>query len=207
MNKARRSFRSRKPTTLVFSLVLIALSVTGVFIFVEQNKVTESFLITKIDLASGSPVSSLEVESVEVSLFEAASNYLKPSDLPADAYLLRPLAKGELIPISAITNSELAGSSNIVIKPAIEISSLVRPGQMVSLWSAPRIDYSSYGEPILIALQVEVVAVREPESGFLGSMPSVELRVPTDVLEYLIRAIANEDALAITGAAQLEPGA
>lgn len=199
MNKARRSLQSKKPTMLIGSLLLIAVSVAGVFVLVEQNKVTESFLVTKVDLATGSPVTSEDLVQVEVALSVAADNYLRANQLPVDAYLLRPLSEGELIPVTAITNTEAQGSSNIVITPAIELSSQIRPGQLVSLWASPRIDYSNFGEPVLLANEVEVVQINEPESGFAGALAAVEIRVPSEVLEFIIRAVANNDALAVTG--------
>lgn len=199
MNKARRSINSKRPTMLVGSLLLIAVSVAGVFVLVEQNKITESFLITKVDLATGSPVTSEDLVQVEVALASASDNYLRAGQIPADAYLLRPISEGELIPITAITNTEAQGSSNIVITPAIQLSSQIRPGQLVALWASPRLDYSSFGEPIMLANEVEVVQIKEPESGFAGAFPAVEIRVPSEVLEYIIRAVANNDALAVTG--------
>jgi hypothetical protein len=50
----------------------------------------------------------------------------------------------------------------------------------------------------LLATDIEVVKIIEPQGNFADTSKSVELRVPKTSLQYLIGAITNKDALALT---------
>jgi hypothetical protein len=102
------------------------------------------------------------------------------------------------VPVSALTTSELANWSNLVLTPALALSSQIEVGTKVSIWSSPHLDFQTFGEPLLLATDIEVVKIIEPQGNFADTDKSVELRVPKNSLQYLIAAITNNDALALT---------
>ena len=197
MNRPRR-----RPLSLGLSALAVMGSVLGVWFVIESNRTTETFLVTKQDLPSGAPLSLSSLEQVELSLFALTGAYLQPSLLPEGAYLQRPIGSGEAIPLSAITNQNLANWSNIVITPEVPISSQVAIGSTVSIWAAPLLEFQTFGEPALLAVDVEVVEIIEPEGGFSGQASSVELRVPNESIQYLLGAIANKASIALTATAR-----
>lgn len=183
---------------LLVSALLIASSVVGAWWLIESQKTTEEFLITADALASGTPLELGQIQTKELALFDLGDNYLRPGELLAGSYLVRPVAKGEAIPKSAVGSSQLDGWTNLVLSPSIEISSAILAGSKVSVWAATALDYQSFGEPTLLALDAEVVEVRAPEGNFQSGAKLVELRVPTETLAALIRSISNKDAIALT---------
>lgn len=188
----------RSPLSIALSAVLVLGSVLGAWLFIESTKTTEVFLITKQGLASGAPLNLQNLERVELSLFGLAGAYLKPETLLAGAYLERPVGQGEAIPLSAVTTREQQNWSNLVITPEIPVSSQVSVGSKVAIWAAPLLEFQSYGEPVLLAVDVEVVAIVEPQGGFSGQQVSLELRVPNDTVQFLLGALANKAQLFIT---------
>jgi hypothetical protein len=68
----------------------------------------------------------------------------------------------------------------------------------VSIWASPLLEFQSYGEPVLLAVDVEVVAIIESQGGFTGQQKAVELRVPTDSIQYLLGAISSQSLIALT---------
>jgi hypothetical protein len=196
-NKAPR--RNQK---MLLSGLLVTFSVVGAWFFIESTKATESFLVTTQDLASGEQLSPSQLSTKELSLFELANSYLKQGELPEGSYLLRPVAAGEVIPLSAVTTWQLDDYSNLVLSPTVSLSSQIKPGTKVSIWAAKQLDYQSFEEPTLIALDVEVVSVAKPQGNFSNGSDLVELRVPLANVQYLLGAIANGDALALTATGQ-----
>jgi hypothetical protein len=196
-NKAPR--RSQK---VILSGLLVSLSVVGAWFFIESNKTTESFLVTTQDLASGEQLLLSQLSTKELSLFEITDRYLKQGELPEGSYLLRPVAAGEVIPLSAVTTWQLDDYSNVVLSPTVTLSAQIKPGTKVSIWSAKQLDYQSFEEPTLIALDVEVVSVSKPQGNFSNGSDLVELRVPLANVQYLLGAIANGAALALTATGQ-----
>jgi hypothetical protein len=138
------------------------------------------------------------LETADLALFAQGGQYLLAGELPLGPYLTRTISAGEVIPKSAVTTQALDDFSNIVLTPSVEISSLITAGSKVSVWASPALDYQSFGEPIIAALDVEVVQVKEPEGSFASAAKSVEIRVPITSIQSLLRAIANRDAIALT---------
>jgi hypothetical protein len=183
---------------LAASSLLVVGSVVGAWVLIEQSKTTEVFLVTKQNLASGAVLSASDLDQIPLSMFEISGSYLQPKALVEGLILTRPLAAGEAVPVSALTTSELANWSNLVLTPALALSSQIEVGTKVSIWSSPHLDFQTFGEPLLLATDIEVVKIIEPQGNFADADKSVELRVPKNSLQYLIAAITNNDALALT---------
>ncbi len=192
-----KSFR-KSPIQLLVSAAVIAGSVLGAWFVIQSSKITEVYLVTRSDLASGTALTEQNLETTDLALFSIGRQYLQEGQLPMGAYLTRTISAGEVIPVSAVTTQQLDDYSNIVLTPSVEISSLITPGSKVSVWASPALDYQSFGEPAIAALDVEVVQVREPEGSFASAAKSVELRVPIASIQSILRAIANRDAIALT---------
>jgi len=188
----------KRPVQLLLSAAVIAGSVVGAWFVIESSKITEVYLVTKSDLASGTALNQENLESAELVLFERGGQYLQEGELPLGAYLTRTISAGEVIPRSAVTTQALDDYSNIVLTPSVEISSAITPGSKVSVWASPALDYQSFGEPAIAALDVEVVQVKQPEGSFASATKSVEIRVPKTSIQSILRAIANRDAIALT---------
>jgi hypothetical protein len=188
----------KSPVSIALSALVVLGSVLGAWFFIESNKTTEVFLVTKQDLPSGAALNLNNLEKIELSLFGLAGAYLRPESLLQGAYLQRPIGSGETIPLSAITTQDQDNFSNLVLTPQIPVSSHVTVGSKVAIWASPLLEFQTYGEPVLLAVDAEVVELIEPENGFASQQKSLELRVPTESLQYLLGAISGQASIAIT---------
>jgi hypothetical protein len=188
----------RSPISIALSALVVLGSVLGAWFFIDSNKTTEVFLVTKQDLPSGAPLNLNNLEKIELSLFALAGAYLRPESLLEGTYLQRPIGSGETIPLSAITTQDQDHWSNLVLTPQIPVSSNVSVGSKVSIWASHLLEFQTYGEPVLLAVDAEVVQLIEPEGGFSGQQKSLELRVPSESLQYLLGAISSQASMAIT---------
>ena len=188
----------KSPVSIALSALVVLGSVLGAWFFIESNKTTEVFLVTKQDLPSGAALNLNNLEKIELSLFGLAGAYLRPESLLEGAYLQRPIGSGETIPLSAITTQDQDNWSNLVLTPQIPVSSHVTVGSKVAIWASPLLEFQTYGEPVLLSVDAEVVELIEPESGFASQQKSLELRVPTESLQYLLGAISGQASIAIT---------
>ena len=198
MKKLKSQPGGKSPVSIVISSLVVLGSVLGVWFFIESNKTTEVFLVTKQDLPSGAALNNANLEKIELSLFGLAGAYLRPESLLEGAYLQRPIGSGETIPLSAITTQDQDNFSNLVLTPQIPVSSKVTVGSKVAIWASPLLEFQTYGEPVLLAVDAEVVELIEPEGGFASQQKSLELRVPTASLQYLLGAISGQASIAIT---------
>jgi len=188
----------KSPISIALSGLVVLGSVLGAWFFIESNKTTEVFLVTKQDLPSGAALNLNNLEKIELSLFGLAGAYLRPESLLEGAYLQRPIGSGETIPLSAITTQDQDNFSNLVLTPQIPVSSQVTVGSKVAIWASPLLEFQTYGEPVLLAVDAEVVELIEPKGGFASQQKSLGLRVPTASLQYLLGAISGQASIAIT---------
>jgi hypothetical protein len=188
----------KSPISIALSALVVLGSVLGAWFFIDSNKTTEVFLVTKQDLPSGASLNIANLERIELSLFALAGAYLRPESLLEGTYLQRPIGSGETIPLSAITTQDQDNWSNLVLTPQIPVSSNVSVGSKISIWASPLLEFQTYGEPVLLAVEAEVVRIIEPEGGFAGQQKSLELRVPSESLQYLLGAISSQASMAIT---------
>ena len=198
MKVLRPKAGSKSPLSIAFSAVVVVSSVVGAWLFIESNRTTEVFLVTQQNLASGTPLEIANLDRVELSLFGLAGAYLQAESLLEGAYLQRPIGSGEAIPLSAVTNQDQNNWSNLVLTPQVPVSTQLGIGSRVSIWASPLLEFQSYGEPVLLAVDVEVVAILEPEGGFASQQKSLELRVPADSIQYLLGAISSQALIALT---------
>lgn len=188
----------KSPISIAVSALAVLGSVLGAWFFIESNRTTEVFLVTKQALPSGAALNLNNLEKIELSLFGLAGAYLRPESLLEGAYLQRPIGSGETIPLSAITTQDQDNFSNLVLTPQIPVSSKVTVGSKVAIWASPLLEFQTYGEPVLLAVDAEVVELIEPEGGFANQQKSLELRVPIASLQYLLGAISSQASIAIT---------
>ncbi len=198
MKILRRHPSGKSPISIALSALVVLGSVLGAWFFIESNKTTEVFLVTKQDLPSGAALNIANLEKIELSLFGLAGAYLRPESLLEGAYLERPIGSGETIPLSAITTQDQDNWSNLVLTPQIPVSSKVTVGSKVAIWASPLLEFQTYGEPVLLAVEAEVVELIEPDSGFASQQKSLEVRVPSASLQYLLGAISGQASIAIT---------
>ena len=152
---------SKSPISIAISTLVVIGSVLGAWFFIESNKTTEIFLVTKQALPSGAALNIANLEKIELSLFDLAGAYLRPESLVEGTYLERPLGAGETIPLSAITTQDQDNFSNLVLTPQIPVSRKVTVGSKVAIWASPLLEFQTYGEPVLLAVDAEVVELIE----------------------------------------------
>jgi hypothetical protein len=201
-SKSRQAIEQKRRPLWLISVFLVATSICGVWLVLEANRTTETYLVAIDDLATGSSLTQTSVGTLAVSLFGLSGSYLKQGELTDQSYLIRPLSSGELIPKSAVTSQLLDDQVNLVISTGIVISSELRAGSKIQLWTSPFLEYGKYGEPYILALDSEIVEIKKPEGAFVNQAPLVEIRIPIESLQAVLQSIANQDSLAVISTAK-----
>ena len=188
--------RYRKSFGLLSALLIVG-SMAAVWLVLEVNRTTDVYLVASKDLATGTAISASTVATQSVSLFGLKDTYLLQDELPSSGYLLHPVAKGELLPKSALSTKEIDDFVSLVVGPALEVSSDIGTGSKVQLWTSPFLEYGKFGEPYLLAMDAEIVELRKPEGAFANQANLVEVRIPVEAVQTVLRSVANGDSIAI----------
>lgn len=187
---------------LFIGLALVIASVVGTVALVLALDDTIEVYAAPAVLAPGERVDAGDLDVVAVRLDAASPRYLKPGDLGEAVVVTRTVGAGELVPWSAIAESEQAGTTSLVLSVAGGVAGAVEPGTTVDVWAAREDETGRYAPPtVLVDAAVVVALVEEGSIVTRGEVSAIEVRVPSGRVAAVLEAVANDDALSIVPSA------
>jgi hypothetical protein len=208
------ALRLRRPgwrdTRFLLGLGLVAVSVAiGATAFTAAARTVPVYAAADA-LVPGDTVTADQLVIREVRLADSAEHYLRADEpVPDGLAVIRTVAEGELVPLSAVADSEDLGLRPVAITPGDALSSGVTRGSTVDLWFVPDaeadavaaaddadVDADESGSsagPVELATGLTVAEVTEPSGSFtVGSAVTVHVLVPLDRLADVLAALAAE---------------
>lgn len=194
---APRSHR-RLDARLIVGVVLVVASIAAVVGIVGVADEGEEILVAPRALTAGEELDLADLEVRRVSLGAEGHGYAGPADVPAEGVVVaRPLAAGELVPLTALGDVRGATATTVVVALSTPLGATVRSGDTLDLWSAPAIESGRFGAPVVIASNAQLVRTIAEEGIVTGGDGArIELLVPRRDIARILHALANGDALA-----------
>ena len=115
--------RSASRRNLILGMLLITISMVGVWLVIEANNRTEEFLVAAQPAASGSVITESSFRVVRLNLGDSSRLYLKPGDLDEGNYLLNTMAVGQLVALGSVASAIIDARQPVVITSAMPILS------------------------------------------------------------------------------------
>lgn len=207
---APRRRRATLDPRLVLGVLLVLGSVAGVVGIVSAADRRITVYAAAAALVPGERIDAGDLVRRTVALDGADRLYLAAGDIPSDGLVVtQPIAKGELLPASAVGSTAGVRSTSLVLQLAARVSGAVVPGAVVDLWAATPTQAASAAlaedasstasaPAVLVAGATVVRVLDENDGGFAvdGRGSSIEVLVPRTRVARLLEAIADEDALA-----------
>lgn len=212
-----RSSRRRAPDLrLVIGILLVAASVAGVFaiVFAADRRVT--VYAASASLTPGQRIDRDDVVERTVALDGADALYVGRGGIPSGGLVVtQSVAKGQLLPTSAVGSTAGVRSTSIVLQLATRVSGAVVAGATVDLWSAPKTVGSAGASagagvggsdeadallaPAVLVSGATVVRVLDASGSFSvdAKGSQVELLVPRSKVARVLQSVAHGDALAV----------
>ncbi|ATG56513.1 flagellar biosynthesis protein FlgA [Brachybacterium ginsengisoli] len=198
-----------KDPRLIVGIVLVVASVLMGAVLVSRLSETTSVLIARSAIVPGDTISAEDLVAVELRLGEQTDRYLGSVDaIPEGSVALRTIHPGELVPMSAVGQSEEVQLRPVVIPVDASVAESVVPGATVELWhTAPT---TEDGTEMRARMLVPDAVVRSVDEGSTLGMQkmSVEVLVPSDSLGEVLEVLSQDqqlDVIGIPGAHGLAP--
>ena len=191
---------------LVIGLLLVGASIAGVYGLVAAADRTTAVYAASRPLAAGHELQARDLAVVQVRLAEASVMYVDEGTLKPGAVILRPLAKGELVPLGAVGAAQDVTGTTIVLSLTSPLAGASTVGAIVDLWAAAQRGQNSYGPPVVIVPRAQITRI--VESSGIGSSSqnvSVEVIIPRSKVAVLLQAQANGDAISLVPTTAGEP--
>jgi hypothetical protein len=198
--------RTRRPfffdARFVIGLVLVVASVAGVYAIVASADRSTEVYAARGALVAGESLHADDLVVTTVRLGAADRLYLARGALPDHgAVVTRSVAAGELVPASAVSDSETGSQTSVVLQAHGDLPASVTPGSAVDIWAAALEEHNRYAAPVVLVDGATVVRVIQGD-GLVGQRDgrSVEVRVPGNRVAAVLESIANDDAISLVPA-------
>ncbi|CAN5385315.1 hypothetical protein BH10ACT6_BH10ACT6_11520 [soil metagenome] len=200
---------------LVLGVLLVVGSVAGVVGIVSGAERRVTVYVAASALTPGERIDRGDLVERAVALDGADRLYLGRGDIPSGGLVMtQPVAKGQLLPTSAVGSSAGVRTTSIVLRLATRVSGAVVPGASVDLWAVPKAG-TTVGAggpdeadaslaptvlvPTVLVGRATVSKVFDASGSFAvdSAGSQVEVLVPRNTVARVLQAIADGDALAL----------
>lgn len=181
---------------LLIGIVLVIASVLGVVWMVSSAKQTVAVYVATAPIAQGENITEQSLSLVEVPVAASNDLYLTPGWLDGSSIVTtRPIGEGEFLPLSAL-GAGADASAPVVVTIGGALPENVATGVAVELWAAaPGERPGTYGAPIVLVQEAQVVRVLESKQLVNSGQVDVELRIPDADLGSVLTALTNGSRL------------
>jgi hypothetical protein len=186
--------RSTSRRNLILGMLLITISVVGVWWVIEANNTTEEYLVAAKPATSGSMITESSFRVARMNLGESSGLYLKPGDLEAGNYLLNNMAVGQLVALGSVASAIIDARHPVVISSSMP---LPRSGDFVDIWVSESLEGGGFAAPVTIVLDAEIVDIAEATGVMADQQPQVQLLVPVESVSPILDAVASKDAISL----------
>ncbi|APF35389.1 SAF domain-containing protein [Microbacterium paludicola] len=197
----RTSLRSRirrGDARVIIGVVLVLVSIAGVWSVVSAARQTSTVLSAARTIVVGEPVDAADLRVVEVVLGPAGDLYAAPGTLEPGGVASRTIPAGELVPRAAVASPAEVDATTVVVQTTNAVPGSVTAGTRVEVWSAPRRERDVFADPRILVPDATVRALQSRE-GIVAQQRSaaVELVVPRDDVAAVLAAIGSGDAISV----------
>lgn len=181
----------------LIGIVLVVASIAGVWLLVTSSRQTVPVLQATRTIVPGEAVDSGDFQVVDVGLGTLVDAYLAPQELEPGSIATRTLAKGELVPSSAVGAASDARTTTVVVT-STAIPAGVQAGTPVELWHAPLgEDGRTFAEPRVLVADAVVATVAEAEGMMSQNSTDVELVIDRGDVADVLAAISGGSAISV----------
>lgn len=198
MSTARAGRRPWTDLRFFIGLLLILLSVAGVWLIVGAAKQTSPVLQAARTIVPGEPLTSADVRVVDVALGAAGADYLTPATLEPGLIATRTIAQGELVPSSAAADADQARTTSVVVRSTVPVPASVATGAVVELWAAaPLAEGRGFAEPRILLPEATVASVSRDDGPLSAKTTTLELVVPRASVGDVLAALTGGSSLSV----------
>ncbi|MGB4136976.1 MAG: SAF domain-containing protein [Microbacterium sp.] len=185
----------------LIGIVLVIVSISGVWLLIASARQTTPVLQAERTIVRGSPLGAGDFTVVEVGLGSLSDDYLGPEDLQQGMVAMRTLERGELVPVSGVSDADATRTTSVVVSSSAPVPAGVEDGSVVELWQAPLAgDGRTFEAPRILVSDAIVAGLRTPD-GVLGTgRTDVELVVDRSTVAEVLAAITGGSALSVVPA-------
>ena len=195
--KKLRMPAKRNRRNLLLGVLLIVLSVAGVWYAIESNNKTDDYLVAARPASSGSMVTKDSFRVEHFNLSSSSNLYLKPGQVPVGSYLLTTLDSGQLIAKGSVATSIIDARQPVIISSTMPVPDTLKVGDFVDIWVSEAIENGKFAPAVTLVRDAEVTDIMQPSGVIADQAPRIQVLVPVVSVAPILDAIASKGALSL----------
>ena len=192
-----RSRRFWGDSRFLLGMLLIALSVAGVWLVVTTARQTAPVYAAARTLVPGETVAADDLRVVDVALGQVSDAYLAPTSLEQGVVATRTVGEGELLPSDAVGAAADARTTSVVIRTAAEVPASIAAGTRIEVWHAPPVDRESFDAPRILVADATVATVTRDDAMVGAAQATLEIVIPRDEVASMLSARSDGSVISV----------
>jgi hypothetical protein len=189
MNNVKKASQTR----LVVATALFAAAVISAMALTALGNQSDTYWVASHSLIPGAQISENDLAQVQVALADLSGEYLPKDSAVAGSYVLRAIAKNELISISAVSDiprGEKSGQVPILIRSS-DLPNDIEMGEAVDIYWVPEVmGIEKSAPPQLVISGAFLNSINRKASNF-GSDISLTVSVTKNEIFTLLGATSS----------------
>ena len=182
---------------VLIGLLLIVMSVAGVWGVIQLNRSTAEVFVAKDTIVAGQTISRDQLSVAEVNLAERSDKYLSTADFKDGVVANETIAGGELVAVRYLSDELDLATTTVVITTTNVPAQAIAPGVQVEIWLSAALSRGEYAQPVKLTSDAVVKAISETEQLGAAKGSRVELQVPNELAPEIVHAQASGSQLTI----------
>jgi hypothetical protein len=181
----------------LLGIVLILVSVAGVWLVVAAARQTTPVLVASRTLVPGQQIGAGDLRVVDVALGAASASYLSAAVPATGRVATRTVAVGELVPVGALADAGETDVTRVVVRSDADVPASVVSGSTVEVWAAPASTTGGAAAPRLLVADAVVASVSTDAGMLGGGAAAVELVIPHSAAPDMLAAVATGASMSV----------
>ncbi|MFG6445088.1 SAF domain-containing protein [Microbacterium sp. P07] len=181
----------------LLGILLIALSVAGVWLVVTAARQTAPVYAATRTIVPGETLTVADLRVVDVALGQVGESYVGPAALEDGTVATRTIGEGELVPAEAVGAAADARTTSLVIRTSSDVSASIVEGTRVEVWHAPPLDRESFDAPRILVADATVAAVTRDDAMIGGANATLEVVIARADVAATLEAQSNGSVLSV----------
>ncbi|MFG6476146.1 SAF domain-containing protein [Microbacterium sp. P06] len=181
----------------LLGILLIALSVAGVWLVVTAARQTAPVYAATRTIVPGETLTVADLRVVDVALGQVGESYVGPAALEDGTVATRTIGEGELVPAEAVGAAADARTTSLVIRTSSDVSASIVEGTRVEVWHAPPLDREAFDAPRILVADATVAAVTRDDAMIGGANATLEVVIARADVAATLEAQSNGSVLSV----------
>lgn len=202
--KFRKPFLTKR-NSLLAAVVIVVASVLSINIAIKTLSGTREYLVASAPAAAGTTMNDLSIRTISLNLGEAGEDYLAAGAKLDGLVLTQPVSVGDLLmKRDAVSEDPSEQKAHLAITTKNALPTKLEAGAKIDLWSATNDGGGQYGEPQIIAKDVQVYSTSGGSSLFGDNSSKLEILVEQSMVKPILAAVLHADAMSVVALNRIE---